>query len=227
MKFKKQKHLFSVNRIGGDDRKGGSSKHGPLLPSSIRAIMSGPSGCGKTNVMHALITEPHGLRFANLYIFSKSLTQPKYVLLKQIMDNVPEIGYYASDSSEQCGSVAPNSVLIFDDVICDSQNPIKEYYSMGRHQGIDCFYLAQTYTRIPKHLLRDNANLLIVFKQDELNLKHIYEEHVNTDMSFNAFKELCNKCWNTSKYSFLVIDKESELQKGRYRCGFDTFISDL
>ena len=53
---------------------------------------------------------------------------------------------------------------------------------MGRHRLIDCFYLCQTYAQIPKHLIRDNLNFLVLFRQDEMNLKHIYGDHVNTDM---------------------------------------------
>jgi len=42
---------------------------------------------------------------------------------------------------------------------------------MGRHKNIDSFYLCQTYS--PKHLIRDNANFIIMFKQDDLNMRHI------------------------------------------------------
>ena len=75
---------------------------------------------------------------------------------------------------------------------------------------IDCFYLCQTYARIPKHLIRDNVNSIVLFKQDEMNLKHIYDDHFNTDMSFSKFKELCSACWD-NKYGFLVIDKDNEI----------------
>jgi len=57
----------------------------------------------------------------------------------------------------------PNSIF-FDDVACDKQDAVKEYSSMGHHANVDCFYLCQTYARIPKHLIHDNANLLILFK---------------------------------------------------------------
>ncbi|KYQ48820.1 hypothetical protein ALC60_12125 [Trachymyrmex zeteki] len=42
---------------------------------------------------------------------------------------------------------------------------------MGRHAHVDCFYLCQTYAKISKHLIRDNANLLILFKQDKKLLR--------------------------------------------------------
>ncbi|KYN28024.1 hypothetical protein ALC57_02564, partial [Trachymyrmex cornetzi] len=51
--------------------------------------------------------------------------------------------------------------------------------------GVRFENVCQTYARIPKHLIRDNANLLILFKQDGTNLKHVYNDHVNTDMSYD------------------------------------------
>lgn len=94
---------------------------------------------------------------------------------------------------------------------------------MGRHNGIDSFYLSQTYSKIPKQLVRDNANVLIFFKQDDMNLKHIYNDHVNTDMTFDSFKKVCSECWK-DKYGFLVITKDNDIHKGRYRSKFDTYI---
>ncbi|KYN22203.1 hypothetical protein ALC57_05405 [Trachymyrmex cornetzi] len=125
--------------------------------------------------------------------------------------------YYAFSNNRDVippKEVLPNSIFVFDDVACDNQNTIREYFSMGRHINIDCFYLCQTYAKIPKHLIRDNANLLILFKQDGTNLKHIYNDHVNTDMSYESWQ---------LKYGFVVIDKDSTLHNGRYRRRFDDF----
>ena len=60
------------------------SRNGNLLPDSIRAVFCGPSNCGKTNSLLALITHPNGLRFENVYVYSKSLNQPKYKFLKEV-----------------------------------------------------------------------------------------------------------------------------------------------
>lgn len=202
-------------------------KHGPLLPNSIRGLMVGPSNCGKTNVMLSLLEHPNGLKFENIYLFCKTLEQPKYEYLKQVMKPISGLGYYAYTDNNEI--IPPeeanrNSVFIFDDVACDKQNNIRSYFCMGRHRNIDSFYLCQTYTHIPKHLVRDNTNFIIIFKQDELNLKHIYSDHVNTDMTFDKFRELCSKCWK-DEYGFLTIDKDSAIDKGRYRKGLDTFIA--
>lgn len=202
-------------------------KHGMLLPNSIRCIICGPSNCGKTNVIISLIENSNGLRFENVYIYSHSLYQPKYVYLKQLLSHIKGIGYYSFPRNEVVlppEKVKPNSVFIFDDVQCDKQNNIQSYFCMGRHKDVDCFYLSQSYTHIPKHLIRENANLIVLFKQDEMNLKHIFNDHgISSDMTFTQFKEMCTQCWD-KKYNFVVIDKESELNKGRYRKGFDHYI---
>lgn len=203
-----------------------SRRHGPLLPSSIRGIIIGPSNCGKTNVMISLLTHPLGLRFENVYIYSKSLYQPKYEYLRKILTPIRGLGYYAfSDAGNivEPSDAKPNSVFIFDDVMCEKQDVIRSYFCMGRHKNVDSFYLAQTYSRVPKQLVRDNANFIIMFKQDEMNMRHVFSDHVSPDMTFSQFQEMCSKCWD-SKYGFLVIDKDSDINLGRYRKGFDSYI---
>ena len=44
-------------------------------------------------------------------------------------------------------------------------------------------------------------------------------------MSFTQFPDLCTACWNTDKYIFVVIDKDSDINEDRYRKGFDCFIT--
>lgn len=202
-------------------------KHSSLLPNSIRCIICGPSNCGKTNVIISLLESPNGLRFENVYIFSKSLYQPKYQYLKKVLRSIKGLGMFTFSDNKSVippELARPNSIFVFDDVICDKQDNIKAYFCMGRHKAIDCFYLSQSYTHIPKHLIRENTNLIVLFKQDELSLKHIYNDFgVSSDMPFNKFVEVCKTCWRNN-YDFLVIDVESDVNKGKYRKGFDCFI---
>lgn len=227
MKIVKQKSSLPILAI--DDVIGVRklcNRHGDLLPDSIRALIVGPSNVGKTNTIMSLIYSPNGLKFENIYVYSKSLYQPKYQLLEKILSLVPEVKYYQySDNAEilEPSNALRNSIFIFDDVICERQKQIQEYFSMGRHRCVDSFYLCQSYAKIPKHLIRDNANLLILFKMDNLNLKHIYDDHVSPDLSFNDFTSMCGVCW-TDNFGFLVINKDCDLKVGRYRKGFDSFI---
>lgn len=175
-----------------------------------------------------MLESSNGLHFENVYVYSKSLYQPKYVQLQKMLTSINGIGCYmfsSNDSVIPLENVKHNSIFIFDDVICDKQNNIREYFCMGRHKGVDCFYLSQSYAHIPKHLIHENANLLVLFKQDDMNLKHIFNDYnVSVDMTFDTFKEICVKCWQEKKYGFLVMDTERTLNDGKYRSQFDNFI---
>lgn len=95
---------------------------------------------------------------------------------------------------------------------------------MGRHNNIDCFYLTQSYAHVPKHLIRENANFIILFRQDDMNIKHIYSDFgLSSDLSFEKFKMMCKQCWE-KQYEFLVIDVERSINNGKFRKGFDNFI---
>lgn len=201
-------------------------RHSVLLPSCCRCIIVGPSNCGKTNLMVNLIEDKNGLCFENVYIYSKSLFQPLYRYLSKLLKSINGIGFYEYNENDEVISptqVKCNSVFIFDDICFEKQKVIKEYFSMGRHKLIDVFYLTQSYANTSKHLVRENSNVLIVFKNDKKTLEHIYNDHVGCDMSFNAFLNICKLCWK-NKYDFLVISKDNPLSNGRYRIGFDNFI---
>lgn len=205
------------------EEKAKMKKHGDLLPNSIRALFVGPSNCGKTNALLSLLIHPNGLRFENVYLFSKSRDQPKYQKLREILQPLEGINYYEFGSADEFSGAVneskrpkPNSIFIFDDLVGSNHIPIMQYFSYARHYGVDCFYLGQTYSRVPKQLVRDNANFIALFKQDDLNLKHAYEDHVSADVSWPEFKQMCSVCWK-QPHGFIVIDKDSN----HFRKGFD------
>lgn len=233
MRFNKHSICIPVRNVDVSTSTGKSKtkRHSDLLPNSIRCIIAGPSNCGKTNVLITLIESEHGLKFENIYIYCKTLEQDKYEYLRNILKPIKEIGFHTFSSSDKV--IAPsqakkNSIIIFDDVISDkNQENIKQYFCLGRHRNIDCFYLTQTYTRVGKHLIRDNCNFLILFRQDDLNLKHAYNDMgVACDMKFEKFRLFCLECWR-EKFGFVVIDLESDVFDGRYRRGFSHFLKSI
>lgn len=225
MKFVKQPQSLHLNELCVESRNTGF-RHGELLPNTIRCIICGPSNCGKTNLLISLLIHENGLKFQNVYVYSKTVLQPKYIFLEKVLQRVPGITFQKYHENEQVLSVhnaKPNSVIVFDDVACENQSNMRDYFAMGRHKLIDCFYLNQTYSKIPKQLVRDNANLIVLFKQDEINMRHVYEEHVNTDMTWSEFREMCSKIW-CEPFNYVVINKDCFKNKGCYRNKFDTFV---
>ena len=114
------------------------------------------------------------------------------------------------------------NLMIFDDVLLCNQSIINDYYTRGRHSNVDCFYLAQNYFRLPRQTIRENSNFICLFKQDNKNIQHIYQDHVSHDIPLEEFKNLCKICWK-DPYNFLVIDNTSDINNGKYRHNLDNF----
>lgn len=196
-----------------------------LYPNIMRSIICGPSNCGKTNLLLNIIPK---IYHENIVICAKTSSQEKYQLLNYLVD---EFNKKSKDSKVNfcCipieelpnpENMQQNSIVIFDDISTENQNKIANFFAYGRHNKISCFYLCQTYSKIPKQLIRDNTNYIILFKQDNTNLKHIYDD---TDMKFDSFKNICNDSWK-EKHGFLVIDTESE--KYKYKKLFQGYYND-
>jgi len=225
MRFIEQEKKLCIYNIDTPDTI--QFRHGELFPNTIRSLVLGSSGCGKTNLIYFLLVDENGLRFENVYIYSKTLEQPKYKLLKRIIDDIDGVNiftFFENDKVISPEKVLPNSIFIMDDVLGENQQVIREFFARGRHNKIDIFYLAQSYSKVPKQLIRDNANLIVLFKQDETNLKHVYNEHCSGDMTYTQFKHFCVTCWNRDRFAFVVICKDSDRDNGRYRFGFDMYV---
>jgi len=85
-------------------------------------------------------------------------------------------------------------VFILDDILTEGQRVCRSIFARGRNNLINVCYLAQSYSIVSKQFLRDNANLIVLFKQNKTNLKHVYMEHCSGDISYLEFKDFCTLC---------------------------------
>lgn len=189
------------------------------------------------------------LDYDHLYIYGKSLFQPEYKLLnscfnlnnnkKDVLkciknkDNpIKKNLFNASISIHLFESDAeitdPNqfdlnhkNLVLFDDVMLERQSKIEPFYTRGRHNNIDCFYISQNYMKLPRQTIRENSNLFLIFQQDGITAQNIYRDHC-TDISKENFKYLHNSAWK-EKYGFITIDLSNDKLNGKYRKGLDEF----
>ena len=206
------------------------SRHGPMFPKTIFCVVAGATGSGKTNLIVHLLTTPNLLDYSDVYIYAPTLYQDSYEYLKDYYNpiekkfkelfkiSVKVVHFYESfeeikdpknlDSTQ-------SHIMIFDDVMNEDQSVIKDYFCRGRHNNVNVFYLCQSLHKIQKHCIRENANVFILFHQDDKTLKYFHETHISGDMDFKEFKELCCKAWS-KKYGFIVINLWEESYCGRY-----------
>ena len=102
-----------------------------------------------------------------------------------------------------------NNLMVFDDLLLQKQITCESYYVRGRHSNVDCFYLAQNYFKRPRQTIRENANFICLFPQDLINLNHIFDDHVGSDITKEEFRQLCKTAWE-KQYGFVIIDLSSK-----------------
>ena len=131
----------------------------------------------------------------------------------QSAENVPDPRELSSEKK---------NLTVFDDLLLEKQNPCESCYVRGRHSNVDCFCLAQNYFKLPRQTIRENENLICLFPQDLKTRKHIFDDHVASDMTKEQFRQSC-KTAREKQHGFVIIDLSSKKHNGKYRSGFDEF----
>ena len=92
-----------------------------------------------------------------------------------------------------------------------NQKELCPFFTRGRHENIDVYYLSQRYFELPL-IIRDNSNIIILFKQTAKTVQNLYNDIGGFDMDYNEFKNLCREAWN-KKYSYLKINRLNDDEK--------------
>lgn len=120
-------------------------------------------------------------------------------------------------------NVDENNLIIFDDCILQKQNKAEAYYTRGRHNNCDTLYISQNYFMLPRRTVRENANFILLFKQDIKNVNCIYGDHCSYDMTLEEFHSFCKTVWESDTYNFVTLDLTSTKCNGKYRKNLDDF----
>ena len=204
-------------------------KHADFLPTNIFMIIAGSTGCGKTNLLMNFLRNPNVLSYSDVYVYCSTLHQPIWQDFKTYCNELEEvlrqngintkIGHFfdTDDDIKNPSELDPSvsHIMIFDDVMNADQTIIKDYFTKGRHNNANIFYLCQSLHKIKKHCIRENANIFILFHQDDKTLKYFHETHLSGDMNFKEFKNFCDKAWS-KKHGYVVINLWEEAIYGRY-----------
>ena len=119
------------------------------------------------------------------------------------------------------------NLLVLDDIMLGPQNKVESYFTRGRHNNVDVIYITQSYFRLPRQTIRENANLFIFFPQDGKNLSHIFNDHCSGDgISFELFNAMCNDWWRQGNHNFITIDLSKTVNDGKYRKNFNIMWND-
>ena len=169
-----------------------------------RTLLVGPSFSGKTYLMLKLLSR---ITNRDFYIITKSPPEQyskSKIRIKEISDEIEPLSEYE------------NSIIVFDDISGSSNSRfIDQFFIRGRHSNLNNYYSSQSYICMPKRIIRNNSNKIILLNQTLKDIEHIYRVVSGYDMSYDEFKELCRKSWD-EYYNCLCIDRCKKRDQGRY-----------
>ena len=93
---------------------------------------------------------------------------------------------------------------------------IDEFFTRGRHECLDVYYISQSYFALPRQSIRKNSDRLILSKQTLRDVQSMYYDSGAFDMIDDEFKEMCHKDWD-ERYNYLCIDMTKNKNEGKYR----------
>ena len=124
-----------------------NKKKSKLVESlNSRTLILGFSNCGKTYLMNHILRQKQ----EPIFIFTKSLNQ------------YPNIKAQTSDEFQPLNDYE-KSVVVFDDMLLTKQESnIDLFFTRGRNNNIDNYYISQSYFLLPKNTIRKNSKIIIL-----------------------------------------------------------------
>ena len=163
-------------------------------------VVIGPRNVGKTYYMLKILEEIGNRR--PIHIITRSPNQ--YPIYKTSTEIKPMNKY-------------KGSFVIFDDMLgARNSSQIDEFFTSGRHEDSDVYYLSQSYFALPRQSIRNNSDRLIVFKQTLRDVQSMHQDNGAFDMNYDEFKEMCRVAWG-EKFNYLCIDMIKNKNEGKYR----------
>ena len=162
-------------------------------------VVIGPRNVGKTYYMLKMLEKIGKQR--PIHIITRSPNQyPNY----KTSNEIKPINKYKG------------SIVIFDDMLgAKNSSQIDEFFTRGRHEDLDVYYISQSYFASPRQSIRNNSDRLILFKQTLRDFQSMYYDIGAYDMKYDEFNEMCHKAWD-EKYNYLCIDMTKK-NEGKYR----------
>ena len=180
-----------------------------------RTLIVGPSFCGKT---HLLLNKLQLIRLDDntrkIHIITRSPEQYSNTALLASGIEIEQVKVEV-DLEDESIQDFQNCCVVFDDMLDTSQKLLDPFFTRGRHNDLDVYYLSQSYFDLPKRTIRNNSNIIILFQQTLKDVEHIYRDIAGFDMSYDEFKSLCKEAWR-DKYNCLLINRLEDKNGSKY-----------
>ena len=71
-----------------------------------------------------------------------------------------------------------------------NSSQLHEIFTRGRYENLDVYYLSQSFFGLPRQSIRNNSDILILFKKLG-DVENMYRDTGAYDMGNKEYKEMC------------------------------------
>ena len=140
-----------------------------------RHVVIGPGNVGKTYYMLKVLEKIDNKR--PIHIITRSPNQYRDY---KTNNEIKPINKYKG------------SVVIFDDMLgARNSSQIDEFFTRGRHEGLDVYYINQSYFGLPRQSIRNNSDRFLLFAQSLRDVQSMCYDIGAFDMIYDEYKEIC------------------------------------
>ena len=151
-----------------------------MYNKNIRTLIIGFSICGKNYLMSHILLQKQG----TIFLVTKSPNQHA-IIKAQTLDETEPLENYE------------NSSVLFDDMLLSKpESNIDLFFTRGRHQNIDIYYISQSCFLLPKNTIRKNSNVIILIEQTLRDIILLFPDIAGLDMILEEWNQLCHKVCN-------------------------------
>ena len=190
--FKNTKIVMNVLIILGIKKT--NTKHvydNNTLMKTERTLIIGRSGCGKTFLMLSKEKYPD-----DVYIICKTDNRYPSKYHNQSREILP-LEYYGNKT-------------IDDTLGLKKAKDIDAFFTRGRHQNPDNYYISQSCYELPKHTTPNKFSRIMLFPHTLKDITMIYNDISGLHMNFSEWRNFCRDAWKKS-YTYIQIDKDKDL----------------
>ena len=72
---------------------------------------------------------------------------------------------------------------------------IDAFFTRGRHQNLDIYYISQSWYELPKNTIRNNCSRIMLFPQTLKDITMIYNDISGLHMNFSEWQTFCRDAW--------------------------------
>ena len=87
---------------------------------------------------------------------------------------------------------------------------IDVFFTRGRHQNLDIFYISQLWYELPKNTIQINCGRIMLFPQTLKDITMIYNDISGLHMRFSEWRNFCQVAWQ-KRYNYIQIVKNKDL----------------